>query len=238
MTKEARFKSGMHTWIAYWRANPHRFVTEYLNIYPFSVFQGILLYMMFQSNYFMWWASRGLGKSYLVAIYCLVRCILYPETKVAIASGTKGQSINILSEKIQDFYNKSPLLQREIVELKTSINDPKVVFANGSWIKVVAARDSARSARANVLIIDEHRMVDNDIIRKVLTKFLTSRRRPKFLDKPEYEGRKDLQEGNTEIYLSSAWYKNHWSWDKFLAFKEKMMDGKTILLVDYHTKWA
>ena len=204
-TKEQKFKSGMHTWVSYWRANPHRFVIEYLNLYPFSIFQAILLYMMFQSNYFLLWATRGIGKSYLVAIYAIVRCILYPETKIAIAAGTKGQSLNIISEKIQDFYNKSPLLQREIIEIKSSINDPKVVFANGSWIKVVAARDSARSSRANVLILDEFRMIDNDVIKKVLTKFLTGRRRPKFLDRPEYAKRTDLQEPNTEIYLSSAW---------------------------------
>lgn len=221
--RQDKFMDGLETWVAYWRENPHRFVIEYLKIAPFSTFQMILLYVMFKVDYFMWWASRGLGKSHLVALYCVVRCLLYPGTKVCIASGTKGQSINILSEKIKGFYDSSEMLRIEIEELKTTINDPIVRFRNGSWIKVVAASDNARSARANVLIIDEFRMVDDEVIKTVLRKFLTSRRTPAYLKYEKYRGK---QEPNTEIYISSAWMKSHWSWDKFHAFVKNMTTGK------------
>ena len=66
-------------------------------------------------------------------------------------------------------------------------------------------------------------MVDLDIINKVLRKFLTAPRHPKYLDKKEYE---HLQERNKEVYLSSAWYKFHWSWDKFRAFFTNMVKEK------------
>lgn len=151
LNKSERVQQGLDIWVGYWRANPQRFVDEYLGIRPFSAFQRILLYVMFQNNYFLWWASRGLGKSYLAALYCVVRCILYPGTKICIAAAVKGQSLNIISEKIQGFYNDSANLKREICELKTSISDPIVRFNNGSWIKIVAATDNARSARANVI---------------------------------------------------------------------------------------
>lgn len=59
--------------------------------------------------------------------------------------------------------------------------------------------------RANLLIVDEFRMVDLDIITKVLRKFLTAPRSPRYLNKPEYS---HLQERNKEIYLSSAWLNN------------------------------
>jgi len=223
LMKQERFMRGLATWVAYWRENPHRFVTEYLQITPFSLFQKILLYLMFYNNYFLWWASRGIGKSYMAALYCIVRCILYPGTKICIAAKTRGQSLNIISEKIQAFYDSYPNIKREICELKTGANDPIVRFHNGSWIKVVSANDNARSARANVLIVDEFRMVDLDVINKVLRKFLTSRRQPGYLKHKEYEG---LQEPNAEIYLSSAWLKSHWSWERFLAFKDAMLAGK------------
>ena len=151
LSKSERIQEGLNIWVGYWRANPQRFVDEYLGLRPFSTFQRILLYMMFDTNYFLWWASRGLGKSHLTALYCVVRCILYPDTKICIASGTKGQSLNIISEKIQGFYDNSPNLRREIRELKASVSDPVVNFHNGSWIKVVAANDNARSSRANVI---------------------------------------------------------------------------------------
>ena len=49
-------------------------------------------------------------------------------------------------------------------------------------------------------------------------------RRPKFYDKPEY---KDYPlEENKELYLTSAWYKSHHSYDKFVSFKNDMCKGK------------
>jgi len=116
----------------------------------------------------------------------------------------------------------SPNLAREISDLKTSTNDAKVEFHNGSWIKIVASNDGARSKRANVLVIDEFRMVDFQIISKVLRKFLTAPRSPKYLDKPEYA---HLKERNKEIYLSSCWYKVHWSYNRFLTYYKSMIEG-------------
>jgi hypothetical protein len=57
--KNEKIMEGLGTWVAYWRANPHRFVKEYLKIFPFSWFQEIILFMMFKSNHFLFWASRG-----------------------------------------------------------------------------------------------------------------------------------------------------------------------------------
>ncbi|MGL4454087.1 MAG: hypothetical protein ACRCX8_18930 [Sarcina sp.] len=73
----------------------------------------------------------------------------------------------------------------------------------------------------------EFRMVDLDIINKVLRKFLTAPRSPKYLEKPEY---KHLAERNKEIYLSSCWYKHHWSFNKLKAFFNAMNKGKSYFL--------
>jgi len=221
--KQEKFMSGFKKWIAYWRSNPHRFVSEYLQIHPFSLMQKVLLFLMFRFDYFLWWASRGLGKSHLTALYCIVRCILFPDTKICIAAAQRSQSLNIISEKIQSFYDNCPNLAREISVLKTNPNDPVVKFHNGSWIKIVTAKDSARSSRANVIVVDEFRLVDNEIIKKVLRKFLTSRRQPGYLKHAKYKGQ---QEPNTEIYLSSIGMKSEWSFDKFLAFKTAMLNMK------------
>ena len=93
--------------------------------------------------------------------------ILFPGTKIVIASGTKGQAREVI-EKIDDLRKESPNLKREIEDLKTSTNDARVEFHNGSWIKIVASNDGARSKRANLLIVDEFRMVDFEILCFVL----------------------------------------------------------------------
>jgi hypothetical protein len=221
LSKSDKLMNGIGIWASFYRANPHRFVLEYLGI-RLKLFQQILIVMMNYCFYLIYLASRGQGKTFLTSIYCCVRAILWPETKIIIASGTKGQSREVI-EKIDDLRKNSPNLAREISELKTSTNDAMVAFHNGSWIKIVASNDGARSKRANLLIVDEFRMVDLDIINKVLRKFLTAPRQPKYLQKPEY---KHLQERNKEIYLSSAWYKIHWSWNKVVSFFNAMVEGK------------
>lgn len=222
--KSERMMEGVAYWASYYRANPQRFVKEYLNI-NLKVFQKILIYMMMLSTNFMYLASRGQGKTWLVALYCVVRCILFPGTKIVIASGFKSQSIEIL-QKIEDDFMKqndwgSVNLRREIEHISTGINNPECIFRNGSFIRVVTASDSARHNRANVIFIDEYRMVDKKIIDTVIKKFLTAPRQPGYLNKPEYA---HLSERNIEIYASSAWYKSDWSYDKFLAYFANMLD--------------
>ena len=70
-------------------------------------------------------------------------------------------------------------------------------------------------------------MIPKSIVDTVLRKFMTAPRQPKYLDKPEY---KHLQERNKELYLSSAWLKSDWSWDKVCAFFEAMTSGKSYFL--------
>lgn len=219
-SKSERLMDGVGTWASFYRSNPHRFVREYLGM-NLKIFQCILIYMMMYNHYFMYLASRGQGKTWITAVFCCVRAILYPQTKIVIASGTKGQSREVI-EKIDDMRKESANLAREISDLKTSTNDAKVEFHNGSWIKIVASNDGARSKRANLLIVDEFRMVDFEIISKVLRKFLTAPRSPRYLDKPEYA---HLKERNSEIYLSSCWYKSHWSFNRFVAYYKSMMKG-------------
>lgn len=225
MTKSERLMNGIGIWTSFYRANPHRFAKEYLGI-TLKLFQVILIFMMNHSFYFMYLASRGQGKTFLTSIYCCIRCILWPETKIVVASGNMKQAREVV-EKIDDLRKNSPNLTREISDLSTSTNDAKVEFHNGSWIKVVASNDGARSKRANCLIADEFRMIDLDIINKVLRKFLTAPRQPKYLNKPEYA---HLQERNKEIYLSSAWYQHHWSWNKLKSFFNAMVAGKNYFI--------
>lgn len=220
-TKSERLMEGVGIWVSFYRSNPHRFVRDYLGVH-LKLFQIILLYAMNFNHYFMYLASRGQGKSFLSAVYCLVRAILYPETKIIVASGTKGQAREIV-EKIDDLRKASANLQREISEIKTGANDPKVEFHNGSWIKVVASNDNARSKRANLILVDEFRMVDLQVITKVLRKFLAAPRSPQYLQKPEYS---HLQERNKEIYLSSCWLKSHWSYERMTTYFKSMMEGK------------
>lgn len=168
------------------------------------------------------------GKSFITAVYASARAILYPNTYVVIASGTRGQATEIV-RKIELMATKSSLLESEIVGglkgIKTN-NDAGIKFRNGSTIRVVASNDNARSGRANVLILDEFRMIDLSVIDTVLRKFQTVERSRPFLLLDKYKDRvEEFAEPNKEIYLSSCWYKLHWAWDKTTDYFEKMSNG-------------
>lgn len=220
--RSEHFNNQVKLWAGFYRANPHRFVKDYLNI-DLKLFQVILLWGMMHHDYFMYIGSRGAGKSFLSAVFLVTRCILYPETKVVIAAGVKSQAINVLLKIQDELRPKSTLLAREIKDISTNTQNARIDFHNGSIIQVVAATDNARSLRANLILVDEFRMVKKEIVDTVLRKFLTSPRKPKYTEKEEY---KDYPvEENKEIYLSSAWYKHHWSYGQMRAYTKKMVEG-------------
>lgn len=91
MNRTEQVMEGAAYWGSYYRYNPDMFARDYLHL-RLRRFQKILLVMMFWSTTFVLIACRGLGKTFLSAIYCVIRCILWPGTKVCIASGTRGQA--------------------------------------------------------------------------------------------------------------------------------------------------
>lgn len=222
--KSERLMDGVAYWAAFYRLNPQRFVRDYLNI-TLKLFQKILIYMMIVSTNFMYIASRGSGKTWLVSLYCVVRCILYPGTKICVASSKKEQAIECIQKIEEDFLKNyswgSANLRAEISYISSGVNHPIVEFRNGSWIKCVVSSDSARHNRANIIVIDEFRLVNLTVINTVLRKFLTAPRQPGYLKYDEY---KHLEERNSEMYLSSAWYKQHWSYRKLQSYFVNMLD--------------
>ena len=225
-SKSERIMEGVAYWAAFYRKNPQRFVAEYLNI-KLKLFQKILIYMMMVSTNFMYIASRGSGKTWLVSLYCVVRCILFPGTKICIVSGYKSQSLECIQKIEEDFMKNyswgSINLCAEISDISTSINNAHCEFRNGSWVKIVTASDAARHNRANIVCVDEFRMVDLNILNTVIRKFLTAPRSPGYLSKPEY---KHLAERNCELYMSSAWFTSHWSYKKLQTYFSLMLNDK------------
>lgn len=222
--KADRIMNGVNVWAAFYRANPHRFARDYLNL-KLDRFQQIILCMMFRFSNVVYLASRGGGKSFLIAIFCVIHCILYPETRICLASKTRKQATEIIDKIREILMPRSANLRLEIEEVQVNQANAFVSFRNDSRIVVVTAADSARHNRATVLVVDEFRMVDKNIIDTVLRKFLTSQRHPAFLDKPEY---KDYPKEQTkELYASSCWYESHWSYELVRSYVVNMIRGRS-----------
>ena len=156
------------------------------------------------------------------------KCILYPKTQIVICCSIRKQSaVSIV--KIKQFLAESPILRSEISILSDSINNPSVVFHNGSTIKVATMSQGARSARATVVVLDEFAWgLDQEIVDSVIVNFLGDYRRTgyltldKYLKDPQYEY---LKEKPCEMYLSSAGHKGSWQYTRFIDYTNKFISG-------------
>ena len=148
-SRREKILDGAALWASYYRAFPDEFARDYLHL-NLKLFQRILLILMNTSTVFVFIAARGLGKSFISAIFLCIRCVLYPGTKVCIASGTRGQSINILEKITRELIPNSPELALEISDIKMNGTNAYIEFKNTSYIKVVTAAESGRGNRANI----------------------------------------------------------------------------------------
>ncbi|MEM5009256.1 terminase family protein [Niallia taxi] len=232
-SKNVKMRNQMKKWTTFYRLNLHRFVEHYFGIELFF-FQKILLYFMNLNTFFMLIAARGLSKSFMIAIFACARCVLYPNTKVIIASGIKKQAKLIITEKIEKELMQYPNFAREIKQVKSSSNDASVIFHNGSTIEAVTSSENSRGYRGNILILEEFRMIDEGILNTVLKPFLNVYRQPPYLKKEKY---KHLTEENIEVYISSAWYTSHWMWKSMQSARDLMLKGRdtAVFSLDYLT---
>ena len=93
-------------WNTFFRRNPHRFVEMYMGVKLFP-YQIIWFYLMSISDTFVAICSRAAAKSFLVAIFGITQCILYPNSEVVIGASTIKQAGLIISEKVQFLRNQS-----------------------------------------------------------------------------------------------------------------------------------
>lgn len=204
--KDFDYTDRLIDWITFYRRNIHRAVQHYLQL-NMHLYQSIILYLMNICPLVVIVACRATSKSFVIAVFACIKAILYPNSLIVIASATKKQASLIVTEKImKELMPNSPNLRREIKTIKAGANETEVVFHNGSSIVVVPATDNARGYRSTCIIYEEFRMIKKDIIDFVLSPFLIIRQVP-YLSNPKYE---HLKEEPTEIYISSAYFSQHW----------------------------
>lgn len=159
----------------------------------------------------------------MIAVFCCIRAILYPGSKIVVTSKTRAQAYEVIDKIEKELMPRSALLRSEINLKRSSFSVAGgiIMFWNNSYIQIVTANDNSRHFRANVLVCDEYRMVDLDTINTVLRNFLVGARSPGYLNKPEY---KHLTERNIEMYASSCWYSSHWSYNLAESYMHNMLD--------------
>lgn len=136
-------------------------------------FQAVIQRELFNHAFPMFIGSRGLGKSFSLALYSVLACALNPGHKVVIAGATFRQS-KFIFEYCEKIINDSPMF-KSMFKYRTSKNvDVWKMFIDDSSITAIPighSGDKVRGLRANDVIVDEFAAHTPQIIEEVLFGF-------------------------------------------------------------------
>lgn len=224
---------GWAEFLSYYRYYPDKFACEILgvNLYPF---QKLLFRAMAHHKDSVLIACRGLTKSWIIAMFSITMAILYPTIKIGITSGTGGQARKVVTDKIEDDLMRNYENIRREIEGKviSSKDDCYVKFKNGSQISAFALNqgakgDSTRGKRFQIIIIDEARIVKDDITEEVLIP-MTNVPRQNVIRENNLRLKTNTPlviENAKSIFLSSAYLKSCNLYQRFLQHYYKMLEG-------------
>jgi hypothetical protein len=216
-------RNNLIDWCTFYRRNIHLFVLHYLGIKLFP-YQIIWIYWMNICDSFVAICSRADGKTWLLGLFACAKAILYPNSEIVVVSLTKEQAGKIV-EKISSIRGNSSNLAREISNITTNINKLQVDFHNGSVIRIVPSRETARGGRSTFLIYEEFRLIDKEILDSVIRPFAYIRQAP-YLTIDEYRGIQVLLEEPKEVFISSAYHKGLWWFEETKKIIKEMISGE------------
>ena len=228
-------KDRIKSWCTFYRQNPSYFVEHYFGVELFA-YQRFILNLIPRSTNFIAIASRASAKSWLIGIFSMAQCVLYPGSTIILASSTKAQAGLIISDKCKTLMEEYPNIAREIKTLVTNNNKWQVDFHNGSTIKVVVSGEAGRGNRSTVTVLEERRLIPSETIDAVLRPFLVSRQ-PPYMKKLEYATIPELREEPKEIIITSAYYKSYQWYPETKKFLKRLAEGDLdirVIFLDYH----
>lgn len=146
---------------------------EFLGIQLLPV-QALMLQELWVRKFPMLIATRGGGKSWLMAVYAVLRALLLPNRKIVIAGSVFRQS-KVIFEYIESIWNNSPILR----SMCTAESRPRYMQdmwrfeINSSKITAlpIGTGEKIRGQRANDILADEFAAQSEEVFENVISGF-------------------------------------------------------------------
>jgi hypothetical protein len=136
--------------------------------------QTCILRELWKRPFPMYIASRGFGKSFLLAVYSLLKCLLVPETKIVIVGAAFRQS-KVIFEYMDTLWRNAPIFQSICSDSSGPRRDVDrcTMRVNDSWAMAVPLGDGnkIRGLRAHTIIADEFNSIPTHIYETVVAGF-------------------------------------------------------------------
>ena len=220
---------------------------EILNVELLPV-QALMLQEMWQRKFPMLIASRGFGKSFILSVYAILRCLLMPGRKIIVVGAAFRQS-KILFEYMDTIWKDAPLL-RSIVGANGGPRrdvDMCRMHIGSSTVTCLPLGDGSkiRGQRANDIIADEFASIPREIFENVVAgfaavtaspvenvKYIAAKKRAEELGQEIYlDDDEVLSHGNQIILSGTAFYDfNHFSeyWKKWRSIIQSRGNTKKL----------
>jgi len=153
----------------------------------------------------MFIASRGFGKSFIMALYCIIKCVFTPGTKIVVVGAAFRQS-KVIFEYMETIWRNSPILRsifsgnddgprRDVDRCTLRLGD--------SWTIAIPMGDGSkiRGLRAHIIIADEFASISPDIYETVVAGFAAVSASPieNVKEEAKKQAMKDLGIWNEEL---------------------------------------
>ena len=143
-----------------------------IQLHPIQV---AILQEFWTRSFPMFVASRGFGKSFLMSLYCILKCTFNPGTKIVVVGAAFRQS-KIIFEYMETIWRNSPILRSIFSGNEDGPRrdvDRCTIRLGDSWTIAVPMGDGSkiRGLRAHIIIADEFASISPDIYETVVAGF-------------------------------------------------------------------
>jgi hypothetical protein len=150
------------------------FASKYILNIELSQFQSLLLSEIWNRKFPMLIGSRGMGKSFMLSVYPLLRALFMPRRQIIVVGAAFRQS-KVLFEYMDTIWKNAPVLR----DLCATGSGPRrdvdrcVMHIGESRITCLPLGDGSkiRGQRANDIIADEFASIPRDIFENVVAGF-------------------------------------------------------------------
>lgn len=170
------------------------FITKYILNIDLLPFQTAELQILFQRQFPMLIGSRGAAKSYIFAVYSILRSLVHQGCKIAVVGASFRQSL-VIFNYIQTIWNQSPIL-RDICSNQAPKRDIHMAHWTCGISKCIflplGSGETIRGQRANVVIGDEFGSISSEVFETVVRGFAAVKSDGMFNSVVEAYKRKEL----------------------------------------------
>lgn len=215
---------------SYFRFYPDKFLDVLAGDNPkitLYFYQRVYLRIMMRYRKVFLTATRGTSKSFLQNLAFVLKCVMYPRTRLFCCAPGKEQAAKITADCLNDIFDFWPLLREEVKVFVENKDYTKLIFYHGSKYDVVQMRDSTRGGRRFGGSIEEivDKKFDGDILNSVVIPLMAN-------DRTAMCGKVDPNEiHKCEDYLTTAGTQQQFGYQKLREVYQDMINGKSAFCI-------